>query len=253
MTELVRLEVEEAVATITLDSPANRNALSNQLLEELAARLRRAAEDPEVRCVVLTATGSVFCSGADLSTPGSVASAPVTLVDVLTLLWEYPKGTIVALNGHVRAGGIGLVASADVVLAPTKATFAFSEVRIGVAPAIIATLCGRTMSPRSLSRFMLTGEVFDAQSALDSGLLTFVGEEAELAEQLRTLSEAMALGEPTAVASTKALLRELPAMSVAEGFRHAEALSARLFATPEAQEGIAAMREKRRPSWAPTT
>ena len=249
MNELVHLEVDRAIATITLDSPSNRNALSNQLLAELSASLRSAAQDAAVRCVVLTATGTVFCSGADLSTPGSVAAAPVTLVEVLTQLWELPKASIVALNGHVRAGGIGLVAAADVALSPTHANFAFSEVRIGVAPAIIATLLGRVMTPRSLSRYFLSGEVFDAAAALDAGLLSFIGDDDEVGERLDALSEAMTLGEPTAVASTKALLRELPSMGLADGFRHAEAISARLFASPQATEGIAAMREKRPPSW----
>jgi methylglutaconyl-CoA hydratase len=199
---------------------------------------------------VLTATGTVFCSGADLSTPGSVTSAPVTLVDVLTQLWEFPKGVLCALNGHARAGGIGLVAAADIALAPTGATFAFSEVRIGVAPAIIATLLTRTMSPRSLSRLMLSGESFSAADALEAGLLTAVEEPAELPGRVAALAGALSLGEATAVATTKQLLRQLPQMSVPDGLRHAEAISAQLFSSEAAREGIAALREKRTPSWA---
>jgi methylglutaconyl-CoA hydratase len=250
MTELVHLSRDGAIATVTLDSPANRNALSNQLLGELSAALERTAADPTVRALVLTATGTVFCSGADLSTPGSVTSAPVTLVDVLTQLWEFPKAVICALNGHARAGGIGLVAAADVALAPPSATFAFSEVRIGVAPAIIATLLCRTMSPRSLSRLMLSGETFSSAEAAEAGLLSFVEEPDGYEARLAELGSALSLGEATAVATTKELLRQLPLMTVPEGLRHAEAISAELFGSEAAREGIAALKEKRTPSWA---
>jgi methylglutaconyl-CoA hydratase len=252
MTNLVHSQTAAGIATITLDSPANRNALSNQLLSELAQHLEGARSDPQIRAVVLTATGSVFCSGADLSTPGSVASAPVSLVDVLELLTSFPKATVIALNGHVRAGGIGLVAAADIVVAPTTATFAFSEVRIGVAPAIISVLATRIMTPRAVSRFMLTGEVFDAATAREAGLVTLVADGEVFESALGELCEALRLGEPRAVLETKALLRSLPTLSITEGFARAEALSAELFATEEATEGIAALRAKRPPPWAPT-
>jgi methylglutaconyl-CoA hydratase len=251
MSELVHVERTGALSTITLDSPENRNALSNQLLSELAAAIDGAREDPGVRGILLTATGTVFCSGADLSTPGAVASAPVTRVDVLTSLWEHPKAVMVVLNGHVRAGGIGLVAAADIVVSPPSATFAFSEVRIGVAPAIIAVLSSRVMAPRALSRYMVTCEVFDANVARDAGLVTLVADGEALGDAVRELSDAISQGEPRAVAETKALLRSLPELSVAEGFSRAEALCVELFATQEAREGIAALRAKRRPPWAP--
>ncbi len=120
MTSLVHIVVDDHIATITLDSPDNRNALSQQLLAELDTALRDARDDSEVRAVVLTATGTTFCSGADLSGATSAGARAVPFVEILSTLWTYPKTVIARLNGHVRAGGFGLVAAADIVIAPTS-------------------------------------------------------------------------------------------------------------------------------------
>jgi methylglutaconyl-CoA hydratase len=250
-TELVHLQIEHLIGTITLDSPHNRNALSQQLLAELDAHLRTAAAADDVRGVVLTGTGNTFCAGADLSGATAPGVRSVPFVEILELLWHYPKTVIARLNGHVRAGGTGLVAAADIVIAPTSATFAFSEVRIGVAPAIIAVLCQRRMGPRAASRYMLTGEVFDARAAVDAGLVTIAVEPDELDAATERVAEAVRLTEPNAVAATRRLLVDLPAMEVGEGLRHAETISTALFNSPEAAEGIAAFRERRPPKWAP--
>ncbi|GAC1605211.1 MAG: enoyl-CoA hydratase family protein [Acidimicrobiales bacterium] len=248
--ERVHLEVVDGIATVTLDSPHNRNALSRQLVSELAAHLETTRDDHGVRAVVLTATGTVFCSGADLTeaAAGGGAGGP-KFAGILETLWELPKPTVVKLNGHVRAGGLGLVAGADIVVAPSDATFAFAEVRIGVAPAMIAVLCMRRMTPRALGRYLLTGERFDAQAAVEAGLVT----RAVASDQLDAVVDAVLTDlratEPNAVAETKALLRVLTGMGVAEGLAHAEAVSARLFSSPEAAEGIAAFKQKRPPSW----
>ena len=247
--ELVHLDIAAGVATITLDSPQNRNALSSQLVEELAEALTRAKDDPGVRGVVLTGTGTTFCSGADLKNPPGTGRS-LSLPEVLTTIWTYPKPFIIRLNGHVRAGGTGLVAAADIVVAPASATFAFSEVRIGVAPAIIAVVCAQRMSPRSLSRYTLTGEVFDAAAALSAGLVTIVVPDDELDSALAGVLDGVRRAEPTALRTTKQLLNDLPALSLADGFALAQPISEALFSSPEAKEGISAFREKRVPSWA---
>jgi enoyl-CoA hydratase/carnithine racemase len=249
--ELVHLDIDNLIGTITLDSPHNRNALSQQLLAELDAHLRTAAVADDVRGIVLTATGNTFCAGADLSGATAPGVRSVPFVEILAQLWHYPKTVIARLNGHVRAGGTGLVAAADIVVAPTSATFAFSEVRIGVAPAIIAVLCQRRMPARAASRYMLTGEVFDASAAVAAGLVTLAVEPDELDAAAGQILDAVRLTEPNAVAATRQLLVELPTMEVGEGLRHAETISTALFNSPEAAEGIAAFREKRPPNWAP--
>ncbi len=250
MAQLVHVDVVDHITTITLDSPDNRNALSQQLLAELDEAVRGARDDHDVRAVVLTATGTTFCSGADLSGATSAGARAVPFVEILSTLWSYPKTVIARLNGHVRAGGFGLVAAADVVIAPTSASFAFSEVRIGVAPAVIAVLCQRRMTPRAAGRYLLTGEVFDAHTAREAGLVTVVVEPDELDAATAEIVHAVRQTEPNAVAATKRLLVDLPSLSVDDGLRQAEAISTALFGSPEAAEGIAALKERRAAAWA---
>lgn len=251
MTELVHLDRADGVATITLDSWSNRNALSAQLQSELAAHLDTAVHDEDMRAIVLTATGTVFCSGADLKGAQPSASPGVSYPDLLLSLLHAPKPVIAALNGAVRAGGIGLVASCDIVVAPADATFAFAEVRIGVAPAIIGVVCLRRMTPLAASRYFLTGEVFTAEQAVTAGLVTIVCPGEEVAARVDTLTADIRRTAPGAVAETKRLLTELPALGLADGFALAAATSARLFASDEAQAGIAAFRERRPAPWDP--
>jgi hypothetical protein len=141
--ELVHLEVAKGVGTITLDSPHNRNALSRQLTSELWGHLQAALADERVRVIVLTGSGTVFCSGADLkeqrdsNVAGNTQAGPVGLPQILTAMWESPKPVIGRINGAARAGGLGLVAACDIAVAVETTTFALSEVRIGVIPAVI--------------------------------------------------------------------------------------------------------------------
>jgi len=251
MTELVHLDRVDGVGTITLDSPSNRNALSAQLHVELAAHLATACGDDEVRAIVLTATGTVFCSGADLKSASPSPSPGVSFPDLLMAIMTAPKPVIAALNGSVRAGGIGLVAACDLVVAPADATFAFAEVRIGVAPAIIGVVCLRRMSPRAASRYFLTGEAFTAEEAVAAGLVTMACPLAEVPARVAALTAELRRAAPGAVAETKRLLADLPARSLADGFAHAASVSARLFASDEAQAGIAAFRDRRPPPWDP--
>ncbi|RBQ19491.1 enoyl-CoA hydratase [Spongiactinospora rosea] len=256
MEELVHAQAADGVATITMDSPRNRNALSTRLLDELDGRLRRALDDDGVRVVVLTATGTVFCSGADLKEqrapePGLPASAPVTgaLPEIMTLLWNSPKPAICRLNGTARAGGLGLVAACDFAIAPRSASFAFSEVRLGVVPAMISVTVLRRVEPRAAAEYFLTGEVFDADRAAEIGLLTRAVPDDELDTTVEHYARMLRLGGPEALAITKRLVREVPALPIEEGLRRMAALSAERFTSAEGQEGIGAFAEKRPPSW----
>ena len=174
----VRTHTEGGVATITLDSPHNRNALSNQLVRELHEALTAAAEDDAVRCVVLTHTGGTFCAGADLS---EASAAPQDdpararadeLVDLLRLIVTVPKPVVGVIDGHVRAGGMGLVAACDIVLAGPSSTFALTESRLGLAASVISLTVLPRIDPRAASRIFLTGEKFDAAEAARIGLVT---------------------------------------------------------------------------------
>src|SRR5262249_53103554 len=173
--EPVGYEVRGLAAWITLASPATRNALSGPMIQALKAALDRALGDPAVRVVVLTGTGPAFCAGADLKGGGAAlapgAGARNPCVEILKDMWDGPKPVIVAANGHAFGGGVGLVAAADVSIAVEGATFSFSEVRVGVIPAIISVVVLPKLGVHQTMRLFLTGRRFDAREALDLGLL----------------------------------------------------------------------------------
>lgn len=248
---LVRVEVTGGVATITLDSPSNRNALSRGLVHDLHAALD-VADRPEVRVTVLTHAGPVFCSGADLkerlSDDGRSAlnDSSRDMVAVLQRLMESPHPTIAVVRGPVRAGGVGLMAACDLVAVAPDVTFAFTEVRIGVAPAIISVPILRRVSPAHLTAPFLTGDTFDAHHAVAIGLANGVGDPDDVA---RRWCDGILAAAPGAVAATKSLLTTVPGRPVHEAFADMADLSARLFASDEGREGMAAFAERRPPRW----
>jgi methylglutaconyl-CoA hydratase len=250
VTELVHRDTADGVAVITLDSPANRNALSAQLRRELMDHLDAAIADPAARVIVLTHTGTVFCAGMDLkeSRGASADQQGVTEVPrILETLWTSPTPVVAKLHGPARAGGGGIVAACDIAVAAETATFAFTEVRIGVVPAVISVTVLPRLLPRAAQELFLTGETFDAARAVEIGLLTRAV--ADVDAEVQRYLDMLRLGAPKALAGAKELLfRERPA-SMAEDFAEMNALSARYFASEEGQEGIRAFGEKRAPSW----
>jgi methylglutaconyl-CoA hydratase len=251
MNDLVRQEQAGEVTTLTLDSPATRNALSGALLAELRAGLAGALHDPGCRVVVLTGADPAFCAGADLKeSRTSPAAAPELFPEILQLIWDSPKPVICRVNGSARAGGIGLVAACDIAVASQSATFAFSEVRIGATPAIIAVPCLRRMSARAAAEYFLTGETFDALRAVETGLLTSAVPKIQLDEEVARYIDLLLRGAPGALAATKEVLREAGSLPVASGLARMAELSAARFASEECQQGMAAFAEKREPIWA---
>jgi enoyl-CoA hydratase/carnithine racemase len=245
---LVGVQHHGDIRTLTLDSPGNRNALSSRLLDELGRALCDATADDSVRAIVLTGSGSVFCSGADLSERG--AAAPNRMPEILTGIVESPVPVIARVNGHARAGGLGLIAACDLAAAAEASTFAFTEVRVGVAPAMILVPALRVADPRFLAAMTLTGEPFTAAQAAGAGLLSAVTEdEPALDAWVAARTEAIRKSAPGAVRATKALLRSLRTQGWSEALAAAAATSAELFAGPEAAEGMEAFLQKRRPAW----
>ena len=250
--ELVHLDVTDGVATITLDSPANRNALSRRLLDELEARLAAVAADADVRVVLLAATGSTFCAGADLSeaTGGSMEEGAQRLLALLRAVVELPKPVVARVHGHVRAGGIGLVAACDVAVAAEESTFAFSEARLGLTPAVISVTVLPRMTERSGARYFLGGDPFDGREAARTGLVTTAVPEASLSEVVDGVVAALCAGSPQGLAETKRLLTGPMLRRFDELGGPMAELSARLFGSDEAREGMRAFLERRPPRWA---
>jgi methylglutaconyl-CoA hydratase len=218
---------------------------------QLRAALDEAVADDAVRAVVLDHTGRVFCSGMDLSEAagGAVEDQGVReFPSILEAIWTSPKPVVAVVRGPARAGGIGLLASCDVVVAGASATFAFSEVRLGLVPAVISAVVLPRMLPHLAHRLMLTGEVFDATTAAAGGLVDVAVPDDEVDATLTAQLTALTAGAPTALAETKRLLRaDAPPLR----FDTLLELSARHFAGDDGQEGIAAFREKRPARWVP--
>ncbi|MEV8317283.1 enoyl-CoA hydratase family protein [Streptomyces sp. NPDC059900] len=240
---LVHTPPERGIATLTLDNPDRRNALSAELVSGLAQALDACGKDPGVRAVVLTHTGSTFCSGADLREPPD----PAVFVGLLRQIVELPKPVVARVDGHVRAGGLGLLGVCDLAAAGPGASFALTEVRIGVAPAVISMPLLARLDASAASRYFLTGERFGGAEAARVGLVTVAGDDVDA--ELSPLLEGMRKGAPEALAETKKLLTA----RVLDAFDHHTdsliALSARLFASEEARDGMGAFLERRECPW----
>jgi methylglutaconyl-CoA hydratase len=251
MTELVHLDVERGIATITLDSPTNRNALSAQLRQELAGHLDTALADGAVRVIVLTHAGTVFCSGMDLKEASGGAVAGQEFPRILESIWTSAKPVVVRLAGPARAGGLGLVAAADIAVAADSVSFAFTEVRIGVVPAVISVTVLPRILPRSANELFLTGETFDAARAVQIGLLNSAVPADQLDDEVRRYTDMLALGAPNALGATKDMLRAPRPGSMQADLAEMLALSGKHFTSDEGKEGMASFLEKRKPSWVP--
>ncbi len=250
--ELVHLDTADGVATITLDSPANRNALSAQLRRELLAQLDAALADDAVRVIVATHTGTAFCAGMDLKEARGANARGQGVNEVpaiLERLWTSSKPVVARLSGPARAAGVGLVAACDLAVATEEVTFAFSEVRIGLVPAVISVTVLPRLLPRPAHELFLTGETFDARRAAAIGLISSAVPAAVLDAEVGRFVAALRLGAPGALAATKEMLRRERPPSMAEDLARMQALSASCFAGAEGQEGIRAFAEKRPPSW----
>ena len=251
--EPVQYEVRSRAAWITLASPATRNALSGPMIEALGCSLERSIDDAAVRVIVLTGTGPVFCAGADLKgggvavTQGGGGRNP--FVTILSRLWDGPKPVVVAANGNAFGGGVGLIAAADVAIAVEGGTFAFSEVRVGVIPAMISVVVLPKIGVHHAMRLFLTGRRFDARDALAYGLVHRVVPADGLAAAVAEEIDAIAQGGPIAVTEAKRLVRTVARLPMEDAFAYAETKIAELFASAEAAEGMAAFAERRKPAW----
>lgn len=214
---LIRLSHARGITTITLDSPKNRNALSTQLMRELLEALADASSDPQVRVVVLDHTGPVFCSGADLSETAAAVSTgemPANILgDILAAVVRCPKPVIAAVRGPARAGGVGLIAAADLAVCAETATFAFSEVRIGVVPALISATVLPRLSARAAAELYLTGDPFDGTRAASIGLVNAAVSPEKIDSMVRGWCGSLVRGAPNALAATKRLLSQTPTVT----------------------------------------
>ncbi|MGW4399040.1 enoyl-CoA hydratase family protein [Amycolatopsis nivea] len=240
------------IATFVLDSPHNRNALSVRLAGELTAQLSRAAEDRAVRAVLLTHTGETFCSGLDLAEArAGTGLTAEDLTNLLRMVVEMPKPVVARVTGHARAGGLGLLGACDIVVAGPAASFAFTEVRIGLAPAVLSATVLPCLDSRAASRYYLTGERFDAAEAARIGLVTLAADDVD--EALEPVLAGLRCAAPGALAAAKHLTTTAARQFLGTHASELAALAARLGEGAEAREGIASFLERRSPDWAATS
>jgi enoyl-CoA hydratase/carnithine racemase len=239
--ELVHYDVADRIATITLDSPHNRNALSRRLLTELFDRLERADQD-DVLAVVLKSSGRVFCSGADLSeastTPMEEGARAIVRLQRAILALGKPVVTVV--EGAARAGGIGIVAASDVVITAEDATFALTEVKLGLAPAVISLTVFPRLTPRAAALTALGGEVFTGSEAVAYGLATKAVPAGQLDAAVAEVVGQLATGAAQGLRETKKLLAADLIRRIDEQGEELITLSAGLFGSDEAREAMVA-------------
>jgi methylglutaconyl-CoA hydratase len=250
----VHVEVAGGVATVTLADPGNRNALSRAVVGGLLDAIAAANDDPTVRVVVLTNTGKVFCAGADLSEQAASATgAPGArgFDELLRAIQASPTPVVGRIDGHAVAGGVGLAAACDISIARDDVLLGFTEVRVGVIPAMISVVCLPKMRRGDALEAFLRGTRFPATRAAELGLINRAVPADQLDEAVAEVVADLIRGGPTALGLAKRLVYEVPDLPAAEALRITSEQSAAIFASDEAAEGMAAFLEKRRPSWAP--
>ena len=245
------------VVTVSLARPDARNALNAGLIGELTRCMEELAGDDGVRVVVLTGEGDFFCAGADVGYMRDTANFSYEenmedareLAAMFRAVEECPKPVVARVRGAAIGGGVGLVAASDVAVAEDRTIFAFSEVRLGISPATIAPFVLRKIGPSHTRALFLTGERFDVQRAQAIGLVHEVASEGDLDAAVREKVEGLLAGGPSALAATKALLRELRDAAPGKATEIMARRIAELRTGEEGQEGLGAFLEKREPTW----
>jgi methylglutaconyl-CoA hydratase len=257
----ILVESNKGVAHVTLNRPDRRNAFDAGMVEEIREAFERLRQDRSVRAIVLAGAGSTFCAGADLRWLGSdrpVAAAEARqdaerLLRMFQTIDECPCPVIGRVQGAAYGGGIGLIAVCDMALAAADTTFAFSEVRLGLVPAVIAPFVLRKAGESFVRRFCLSAEPLPASTAREAGLIHDVVEPAALGARVAALAEQIAHLAPQAVRDTKALFRRLRHVPDEERWKACVEGNVQARLSAEAQEGLRAFRERRAPDWAIST
>jgi methylglutaconyl-CoA hydratase len=250
------LRIEDGVATLILNRPDQRNAISPAMIDDLE-RAFAACAAPEVRVMIVTGAGPAFSGGMDLAALRETADQPAAkhLADARRLgalfksLYTMPCPTIAAVNGPAIAGGCGLATLCDFVLAAPGATFGYPEVNIGFVPALVSVFLVRQLGDRRARELLMSGRIIKADEAARLGLITEVVAADKLLLRAHDLAARLASHSPSSLRETKTLLRDLADVDLDRALEAAASLSARIRQTGDFKEGLSAFLEKRRPVW----
>lgn len=253
----IDIEQRDHVIRVVLNRPDKHNAMNAEMIHEITEAFQKIESDPTVRAVFLKGKGDSFCAGADLhwmqdsvkySEQQNLEDAE-KLYDMFNAVRNCKVPVVAKLHGHVMGGALGLIAACDIVAAELSANFAFSEVRLGLVPAVISWFVQQKMQPHYLHEYLLTGRRFDAKAAKEVGLVNCVGRELEINDYLEKTLDGFALLAPEAVRQTKKLLLDLPQVSNDKVREFTASAIAKKRIGPEGQEGLQAFFEKRKPHW----
>ncbi|CAB3750320.1 enoyl-CoA hydratase/isomerase family protein [Paraburkholderia solisilvae] len=256
--ETLIVEFAHRVATVTLNRPEVRNAFNETMIAELTAVFRDLSARDDVRSVVLGANGKAFCAGADLNWMKKMAgysedenrADALRLADMLWSIYHCGKPVIARVNGDAYAGGMGLIAACDIVIAVDTAHFCLSEARLGLIPATIAPYVIRALGERASRRYFTTAEQFDCTTALRLGFVSEAVSEDRLDDAVQQLAAILCSNGPLAVSASKQLVHDIAGRDLDRALlEETAARIARVRASVEGREGIASFLEKRAPSW----
>jgi methylglutaconyl-CoA hydratase len=252
----IQLAFDARVATITLNRPDKRNAISFELIDDLLRGLDEVAKS-EALIVILTGAGKAFCSGMDLDnlkallgrSPEQNLQDSQTMVHLFRALYEFPKVTIAAVNGAAIAGGTGLALLCDFTLAVPEAKFGYTEVRIGFVPAIVSTFLLRQVGEKQARDLLLTGRLFGADEAARMGLINEIVPPENLLAHARELAALLLENSPASLRATKQLLTDHARAEIDSQIEAAVRENAAIRNTADFREGITSFLEKRKPVW----
>jgi methylglutaconyl-CoA hydratase len=252
----LQLAYDGSIATITLNRPEKRNAISYDLIDDLLGALREVAKSP-AQILILTGAGKAFCSGMDLDnlkaligrSPEQSLEDSKTMASLFRTLYDFPKPTIAAVNGAAIAGGTGLATLCDFTLAIPDAKFGYTEVRIGFVPAIVSTFLLRQVGEKIARDLLLTGRLFDAEEAKRIGLVHEVMEPDQLMKRARELAAQLLENSPASLRYTKRLLSDAARAEMDMQIETAVRENAAVRSTADFREGITSFLEKREPRW----
>jgi methylglutaconyl-CoA hydratase len=237
------------ITTVTLNRPQRRNALTIELLMELTAAIEAAAADVNQRVLILRGAGLAFCTGLDLKATSPVHATAEMVAKTLVTLSQTRLITIAAVHGAAVAGGAGIMSACDFVIAAEGTKIGYPEVRRGLVAGLVMTFLRRQVGERNMRELLLGSELIDAERAREMGLVNCVVAEGDLMTKAQKFAASILQGAPGALAQTKKLIEELWSSSVKEDVDLALKYHLRARESDEAQEGIAAFNEKRRPKW----
>ncbi|MFA5512244.1 MAG: enoyl-CoA hydratase-related protein [Candidatus Kapaibacterium sp.] len=255
--ETIKLEIQNSVATVTLNRPEVRNALNSQVISELTQAFKSLQFEDSIRCILLTGEGKSFCSGADLKWLGEISKYDYEqnyreskeLVELLYLIHEHPKPVITKVNGSAVGGGVGLMLVSDIIFVEENAVFGLSEVAIGIVPAAIVPFVLARIGETKARELLITGERINSKQALEMGLINYVVNRNNINSEVQIKIDYILKNGPLAVKTVKEMMTSLRNSSRDESIEYISNVIAQLRTGEEGREGIKAFLEKREPIW----